>query len=357
MSTSRLTATPPSVAPYASITSTPKRREKLSTTSGEPSLPNATRNVLSASSALLGLREEVRERLAGVVEVGRSVAANVAEPPRRREAAAEADRARRHERRRPPDLHRVRVEQRHAHVADVVGAEVHDHRHALAGDEQAPLRADHGLRRVRRARREDQRPDRVDVGLEARDRLRRRAAASASCERRRRAGRRIAGVGEPGRREDRWQPVGDRREQRLVARLGEHEPAVRVLRVAQEVLVAARVVETDDRGADQRRAPEREEVVGRVVEQDRDVARCAGRAAARGTAPRTGTTPRSTRACVHVWSPNLIATRSPNSRRVATQERGRVGRDERGLSGSGDRSRSTRPDMSVRSYASRYARR
>ena len=50
-------------------------------------------------------------------------------------------------------------------------------------------------------------------------------------------------------------------------------------RVAQEVLVAAGVVEPDDRAADQRGAAEREEVVGRVVEQDRDVAGPVGRQA------------------------------------------------------------------------------
>ena len=71
--------------------------------------------------------------------------------------------------------------------------------------------------------------------------------------------------------------VGHRREQRLVARLGEHQPAVRVDRVAEQVLVATGVVEADDRTADERRAAEREEVVGRVVEQHCDVARRAGR--------------------------------------------------------------------------------
>ena len=83
----------------------------------------------------------------------------------------------------------------------------------------------------------------------------------------------VVGVGEPGRGEHRRQAVGDRLEQARVARLGDDEPAVRVLDVAQQVLVAPRVVETDDGRADQRRAAEREEVVGGVVEQHRDVAR------------------------------------------------------------------------------------
>ena len=59
------------------------------------------------------------------------------------------------------------MEQRHADVAHVVGAEVHDHAHAVAGDEQPALRADDGLGRVRGPAGEDQRPDRVDRRLEA----------------------------------------------------------------------------------------------------------------------------------------------------------------------------------------------
>ena len=50
-----------------------------------------------------------------------------------------------------------------------------------------------------------------------------------------------------------------------------------VLGVAQEVLAAARVVQADDRAADERGAAEREQVVGRVVEQHRDVRRRARR--------------------------------------------------------------------------------
>ena len=37
------------------MTSTPNRRLNVSTTSGEPSLPNATRSGLSASSGTLGV--------------------------------------------------------------------------------------------------------------------------------------------------------------------------------------------------------------------------------------------------------------------------------------------------------------
>jgi hypothetical protein len=149
------------------------------------------------------------------------------------------------------------MEQRHADVADVVGVEVHDHRHALAGHEQAPLRADHGLRRVGRPRGEDQGPDRVDIGLEpgvagvgvGRERVGERGA-----ERR----GRVAGIGEAARRQHGRQPARDRGEQVLVAGLGDHEPAVGVLDVAQQVLVAAGVVEAHDCPADQRGAAERE---------------------------------------------------------------------------------------------------
>jgi hypothetical protein len=67
--------------------------------------------------------------------------------------------------------------------------------------------------------------------------------------------------------------LGDRREEVLVAGLGHHEPDVRVRGVAQEVLFPAGVVQADDRRARQRRPTEREEVVGRVVEQEPDVER------------------------------------------------------------------------------------
>ena len=46
-----------------------------------------------------------------------------------------------------------------------------------------------------------------------------------------------------------------------------------MLDVAQEVLVAPRVVEADDRATDECRAAEREQIVGGVVEKYRDVVR------------------------------------------------------------------------------------
>ena len=85
----------------------------------------------------------------------------------------------------------------------------------------------------------------------------------------RRRARGVAGLGKPARHEHGRQLAHDRFEQRLVAGFGDDEPAVRVLDVAQEVLAAPRVVQADDRGAGQRGATEREEVVGGVVEQHR----------------------------------------------------------------------------------------
>ena len=62
-------------------------------------------------------------------------------------------------------------------------------------------------------------------------------------------------------------------------RLGDDQAAVGVARVAHEVLAAPGVVEPDDRAADERRATEQEEVLGRVVEQHADVAGPVGRQA------------------------------------------------------------------------------
>ncbi len=87
----------------------------------------------------------------------------------------------------------------------------------------------------------------------------------------------------------------DRLEQRRVARLGHDQPHVRVLDVVQEVLVAPRVVEPDDRRTRQRGAAEREEIVGRVVEQHPDVQRPAGRARGRERAGPSATPRRRTR--------------------------------------------------------------
>ncbi len=279
----------------------------------------------------LGLREQVGERLARVVEVGRAVPAHVGEPPRRGEAATERDRTRRDDRRRPSHLHRVRVEQRHAHVADVVGAEIHEHRHALAGHQQPALRADDGLRRVGRARGEDERPDGVDVGLDprvGRPGVRREGEG----ERRAEGGRGIVGIGEPRRGQHRRQAVGDRLEERCVPRLGDDQPAVRVLDVAQQVDVAPGVVQAHDRCADERGPAEREQVLGGVVEQDGDMARTVDREALgeeRGEADRL-------RVVLAVGPLRITEPdRDPVAvlARVATQQGGSIRSDQRRLAG------------------------
>ena len=184
--------------------------------------------------------------------------------------------------------------------------------------------------RVGGARREDERPDRVDVGLDA------RVVVADTVERvgERRAERRfrIGGIGEAGRVEDRRQLGGDRREQRFVAGLGEHEAAMRVLGIAQEVLAPARVVQADDRAADERGAAEREQVVGRVVEQHRDVRRRALRQSLEEEVREAhrldevlamGPDP--------IAEPDRRSTADVGVGRVRAQERGGVRRDERRL--------------------------
>jgi hypothetical protein len=109
-----------------------------------------------------------------------------------------------------------------------------------------------------------------------------------------------------------------------------------VLHVAQEVLAPAGVVEPDDRRADERRAAEREEVVGGVVEQDRNVPRARARQAGREQR-------REPARLLEVLGVRERAIAEPDRGpvavlpRVATQQRGRVRRDERGLPGRGHR--------------------
>ena len=163
------------------------------------------------------------------------------------------------------------MEQRHAHVADVVRAEIHDDPHAVPGHEETALRADHGLGRVGRARREDEAPQRVGPGLDPG--VRECDAVERVVEVGTELGGRPARVSGAGRRadEDLGETLRDRLEQRQVPGLGDDEVAVGVLDVAQQVLVAPRVVEPDDRRPCERRPAQREDVVGRVVEEHADV--------------------------------------------------------------------------------------
>ena len=196
-----------------------------------------------------------------------------------------------------PDLHRVRVEQRHADVADVVGAEVHDHAHPVAGDEQPPLRADHRLGRVRRPAREDQRPGRVDVGLEARvgrSPTRGERAGSSESPTTSTGGSSVARSTRAGRR----------------CRGSVMTSPQSVCCTSRSRCSPRRVwFEPDDRAARERRAAEREEVL-------RECCRGAPRrgggrpsAAARGAGSPTGTTPRGTRRGSRPRSSKRIAGR------------------------------------------------
>ena len=150
---------------------------------------------------------------------------------------------------------------------------------------------------------------------------------------------RIVVIGEAGGREDRWQVGGDRREQVVVPGFGDDQSAVRVLHVAQQMLAPAGVVEADDRGADERGAAEREEVVGRVVEQDRDVARTLARQPVREER-------REPARLLEVLGVRERAIaeldRGPVAvlACVAAEQRGRVRGDERSLPGRGNRARS-----------------
>ncbi|MCZ7525425.1 MAG: hypothetical protein M5U14_02970 [Acidimicrobiia bacterium] len=242
------------------------------------------------------------------------------------------------ERRRPTDLHRVRVEQRHADVPDVARPEVHDDAHPVARDEQAPLGADHRLGGVGRTRGEDEGPGRVDVGLDARVGARHRpeVVLEAAAERHR-------GVARLGRRGGHEQvaggdrePVGDRGQQALVAGLGDHEPAVGVLHVAQQVLAPARVVEADDGRAGERGTAEGEQVLGDVVEEHGHVPGTSlgeereeevGPPARLGDVLAVGPDP--------LAEPDRRAVADPRVGGVAAQERRRVGRRERCLPGRG----------------------
>ena len=168
------------------------------------------------------------------------------------------------------------------------------------------------------------------------------AAVSGDPER----GGHVVGIGEPVRGHDRRQVVGDGRQQVLVPRFGEHQPAVRVDRVTEQVFVAARVVEADDRAADERGASEREEVVGRVVEEHRDVA---GRAGRKSLEEERGEPARLVEVLGMGPLPVAELDRDAVSElaRVAPQQRGRVLGDERRLPGRGNRRHDAREPVEL----------
>ena len=117
---------------------------------------------------LLGRREDVRQRLAHVVEVRDAVLAHVGEEARRREPSAQHTGCTHHEPRREPGDDRVGVEQRHHLVHHVVGHEVL-HLTELAARRRGPaLRQDARLRRAARPRREQQEVDALGVDVDVR---------------------------------------------------------------------------------------------------------------------------------------------------------------------------------------------
>ncbi len=162
-------------------------------------------------------------------------------------------------------------------------------------------------------------------------------------------GRGIVAVGEAGRGEHRRQAIGDRLEEGGVPGFGQHEPAMRVLDIAQQVGVAPGVVEPDHRCADEGGAAEREEVVGRVVEQHGHVARTGGRQALREQRRE----PARLREVLGVGPfPARELDRDPVAVLLGVApEQGRgIGRDEGRLTGGGaDRGAET--DIGVRDYA------
>ena len=174
-------------------------------------------------------------------------------------------------------------------------------------------------------------------------------------QRRTERGRGVVGIGEPRRHVGSGQSVGDRREQCLVTRLGDQEPAVGVLHVAQQLLVAPRVVHAHDRGAEQRGTAERKEVVGRVVEQDGHVTRAGGRenlVEQRREPARL----REVLACVHARSPNFSASRSPCCSALRRSSAAAFGATSGACPGAGTaRARSDEPDIGVRYYAGALA--
>jgi len=168
------------------------------------------------------------------------------------------------------------MEQGHGQVPHVVGPDVEDHGHAVAGGEQAALGAAHRLGRGRRPRGEQQHPQGVDVGLEARVPRPRRPRRQRLVERLAHGALPVVGVGEALGHEQAAREVERRRHRRqqlLVARLGDEQLHVGVGDVGQEVLVAAGVVEPHHHRPDEAGGGQGEDVVGGVVEEHGHVRR------------------------------------------------------------------------------------
>ncbi len=256
MPSSRVMITASSVDPKPSITLHPKRRANSSMSRSLASLPNATRNVLSASSGCSGVAKHIGERLADVVQVRRAVPSHVGQEAARREL-------RRHHRRPAPDRHGpagddgVGVEERHREVADVVGR----HREPLdqvePGEQHHQVRHLHGLRLAAGAGGEDhhQRVHRLHLAVR----------------------RQLACTGEQGR------PLGARRvehayaveveaiEERPVLGVGDQQLALRPSYVGDQTVAASRGVDAAQHVAAEPRSRHRPQHVGGVAEQRADV--------------------------------------------------------------------------------------
>ena len=95
-----------SVDPKPSHTVQSNRRPNSSMSRSLASLPNATRNGLSRVVGLFGGGQDVGQRLADVVHVGRAVAPDVGQEPRRGELRRAPSRPRRRARRSSPRTRR-----------------------------------------------------------------------------------------------------------------------------------------------------------------------------------------------------------------------------------------------------------
>ena len=204
-----------------------------------------------------GRVEDVGERLAGVVEVRRSVAAHVVEPARGAEPSGQAYRSPVDDRRCPADHDGVGMEQRHAHVPHVVGPEPQHDPHAVAGHHDPSLGADHGLRRVGCPRGEDQRPDRVRRRI-VDTRVPVTGVGECLLEGATDPGLGVPRAGEAARHPEvalgHVELVDDRLQQGLVSGLGHDHGHVGVGDVATQLFAAARGIDADDRRSAQRRA-------------------------------------------------------------------------------------------------------
>ncbi len=297
----RSSAMAPSVEPKTSMMRTPKRPAAASTTWGDPSLPKATRQGVVGVVRPRRGGQQVRQKLAGVVEPGGSVVPHVGKEPRRAEATGQGERGTGHQRRSEAGHQRVGVEEGHGCIADVVPSELEHHGHPVARGQQSALCAAHRLGRGRRSGSEEQHPERVDVGIGA-GRLApaltfRLPVAPGSLQcllEGLTPGGRLVPVGETVRDEDparECHSLGARSQLLLVARLGDDELDVGVRDVPAEMRAAPGVVQPRHGGTGQARTAEGEDVVGRVVQQEADVGRSAGvepGAVQRGKALRLG---------------------------------------------------------------------